>query len=74
MRGIASPLPPRRIHPRHKWRGMLRGSHKALKTRIEPNLTRKLNHLSVDADVRIAELVTEAVQDTFKKYEKKSRK
>jgi hypothetical protein len=28
MRGIASPLPPRRIHPRHKWRGILRGSHK----------------------------------------------
>jgi hypothetical protein len=25
--GIASPLPPRRIHPRHKWRGILRGSH-----------------------------------------------
>jgi integrase len=28
MRGIASPLPPRRIHPRHKWRGIPRGSHK----------------------------------------------
>jgi hypothetical protein len=28
MRGIASPLPTRRIHPRHKWRGILRGSHK----------------------------------------------
>jgi hypothetical protein len=31
MRGIASPLPPRRIHPRHKWRGILRGSHKQKK-------------------------------------------
>jgi STE24 endopeptidase len=30
MRGIASPLPPRRIHPRHKWRGILRGSHKLI--------------------------------------------
>ena len=27
MKGIASPLLPRRIHPHHKWRGILRGSH-----------------------------------------------
>jgi len=28
MRGIASPLPLLRIHPRHEWRGILRDSHK----------------------------------------------
>ena len=28
MRGIASPLPPLRIHPHHKWRGILRFFHK----------------------------------------------
>jgi len=27
-RGIASPLPLHRIHPRHKWRGILREFHK----------------------------------------------
>jgi outer membrane protein assembly factor BamB len=32
MREIASPLPPRRIHPRHKWRCILRGSHNQWKT------------------------------------------
>jgi hypothetical protein len=53
MRGIPSPLPPRRIHPRHKWRGILRGSHKV--NSIPYNGGHKARRLNTTVELRINE-------------------
>lgn len=46
---------------------------KMFATRIDPELLRKLKHLSVDTDLTIADLLEEAVQDILAKYEERSK-
>lgn len=42
-------------------------------TRIDPNVLKKLKHLSVDAETPISNLTEEAICDLLKKYEKKGK-
>ena len=45
---------------------------KMFATRLDPELLKKLKHLSVDTETNIADLVEEAVLLLLNKYEKKS--
>ena len=47
---------------------------KMFASRLDPDLLKKLKHLSIDTDMSIAELLDEAVKDLLKKYEKKPKK
>jgi len=41
---------------------------KMFATRIDPDLLKELKHLSVDTDLKIADLVEQAIKDLLKKY------
>ena len=42
-------------------------------TRIDPEILKRLKHLSVDAELSISDLTEEALRDLLKKYEKKAK-
>ena len=47
---------------------------KMFASRIDPDLLKKLKHLSVDADATISKLLEEAIKDLLKKYGEKADK
>jgi hypothetical protein len=47
---------------------------KHLSFKIDPDIVKKLKFLSVEHDKTVTDLLSEAIQDLFKKYEKKAKK
>ena len=47
---------------------------KAVTFRIESAIIKKLKYLALDHDKTLTDLLLEAIQDLFKKYEKKPQK
>ena len=46
---------------------------KTFATRIDPDLLKRLKHLSVDTDLNISDLVEQAIKLLLKKYEKQAK-
>ena len=47
---------------------------KTVTFRIDPAIIKRLKYLALEKDITLTELLLEAIQDLFKKYEKKPRR
>ena len=47
---------------------------KTVTFRIDPAIIKRLKYLALEKDLTVTELLLEAIQDLFKKYEKKPRR
>jgi len=46
---------------------------KTVTFRIDPAIIKRLKYLALEKDITLTELLLEAIQDLFKKYEKKTK-